>query len=48
MQPPADPAKAELAARIAIANEIRQARPWMTPDQAKDPKFVGAFMQPWF
>jgi hypothetical protein len=48
MEPPADPAKAELAARIAIAKEIREARPWMTQEQAKDPAFVGAFMQPWY
>jgi hypothetical protein len=48
VQPPADPARAELAARMAIAAEIRQARPWMTPEQAKDPKFVGSFMQPWY
>jgi hypothetical protein len=47
MLPPADPAKAELAARRAIAEEIRQARPWMTLEQAKDPVFAGQFMQYW-
>jgi hypothetical protein len=46
--------KADLHARVNIrfsadaAAEIRQARPWVTPEQASDPEYIKGFMVPWY
>jgi len=43
-----DQFKADMHARVNIAYEIRRVRPWLSPDQAKDPKLVEEFMRPGF
>jgi hypothetical protein len=34
-------------ARVNIFWEVKQARPWLTWEQAKNPKYVEEFMHPW-